>query len=304
MGIRGFVGILLVCSGLVSQVAAEPVAVKQFAGTFLLFEQGKDGNKRLLAEPGLATIVGRPATFWSGGEVIIEGAPADPWQWGTRVDLHIYELKDDRIDVEFKLSASTSNSVKQDQDKYDELHVTGEQFRSRFKAKLGESKVIRSSSGRWLEVIFDEIDPSALVHPRRQAIEESVHSPQVEVHVRYLDRADNGATHTRALINTRFDSAQPFEVEGPQMIVRGKTEASGQIASRYRGRFHKLLDNSADVEVVMELDEVLRDETSNASPETSRRTTEHRFTFRAHSGKSKVFKIGEQQRVELTFTWE
>ncbi|MEX0794909.1 MAG: hypothetical protein WD045_17345 [Pirellulaceae bacterium] len=139
-------------------------AVKEVSAVFRLYDRNDDGKARLLSEPSLRTAVGRPANFVTGGELVKEGAKPDPWEFGTRINLHVQELKEDRVDVEFKFSLTSLWSPKQgwidgwfNSDRED--HISGVSFQSRYMAKLGEWKIIRSGTGRWLEVKFEEVTP-------------------------------------------------------------------------------------------------------------------------------------------------
>lgn len=308
MAIRILMGLFLGCWLLVSSVLAEPASTDEITSLkvqFRLCQSAEDGEVKVLAKPLLPTLVNQPVGFVVGspiepGEDLLRESRVELGKVSINVSILVPEIKDSlaRVQVESRIGTMIRGENDQEQVQHRTSVV-----RSHFQAKVDEVKKIRLDKDQWLEVTITDVKSYPAPQSPPKLAEENSKTKQATVQMKLVDYGPDGSIHMK-MFRTTFDVAKPFQLDGEKTALSGKDAGVGTYTMNYSGKFEEVAQRQADVEFTVQLDEDLRSESEEGTPEASRRTTEHRFAYRAQSGKMKRFKTSEQQRVELTFTWE
>jgi hypothetical protein len=294
----------LLCGLLVPPAFAETETtdeITSFKVQFRLCQSAEDGEVKVVAKPLLPTLVNHSVAFVVGspiepGEDLLRESRVELGKVSINVSILVPEIKDNLAQVQVESRIGTMIRGENDQDQVQ--HRTSV-VRSHFQAKVNELKKISLDKNQWLEVTITDVKSYPAPQSSQKPAEENVKSKNATVRMMLIDQGPDRSIHTK-MFHTTFDVTKPFELEGPKTAVSGKNSGVGTFTMSYTGQFKEVAAGQADVAFTVQLDEDLR----NESEEATRRTTEHRFTYRAQAGKKKTFKISEQQRVELTFTWD
>jgi len=308
MAIRVLIGMFLLCGLLVSQAFAETNTTDEITSIkvqFRLCQSTEDGEVKVVAKPLLPTLVNHGVAFVVGspiepGEDLLRENRVELGKVSIHVSILVPEIVDNmaRVEVESQIGTMTRAAIIQD-----EVQHRKNVVRTHFRAKVGNLRKIRLDDEYWLEITITDVKSYPAPQSPPKPAEENSKTKQATVQMKLVDYGPDGSIHTK-MFHTTFDVAKPFQLDGEKTALSGKDAGVGTYTMNYSGKFEEVAEGLADVEFTVQLDEDLRSESEEGIPEASRRTTEHRFSYRAQSGKKKRFKTSEQQRVELTFTWK
>ena len=115
---------------------------------------GDESDRKILAEPTIATIPGRPFSFVSGGKVKSQTGDGD-LEIGTRLTGNFERNLNGMVQLALKISVG--KSVVQTSDPNSDL-VKTETFDIRTVLRPSESKRLKCSDSQWCEVRIDPVE--------------------------------------------------------------------------------------------------------------------------------------------------
>ncbi len=148
--------VCIVCVAAFSRaVFAEDNAGRQLLLTISIGEETSEADRpKILAEPSIATIAGRPFSFVSGGTVKPKTGEGD-LEIGTRITGNLKRLQNGMVEVTLK--TRVGNTVTQEDNPDTDL-VRTEIVEIRTVMRLGETKRLNCSSSQWCTIRVEGVE--------------------------------------------------------------------------------------------------------------------------------------------------
>jgi len=141
-------------AALAYSVSAQDNSNTQMVISIKVCEKAVEGSKqKILAEPTIATVPGRPFSFESGGKVKPKTGDGD-LDIGTRVTGNFERTRTGTVQLALKIRIGFA--VSQDEDPKTDL-VRTETLDIRTVLRPGETKRLKSSASQWCEVRVDAV---------------------------------------------------------------------------------------------------------------------------------------------------